>query len=285
MTYFCYLRAALRIIFSTHVRVRFLLFVFLPFISSEAAGQVLIGPTAGVNVSWISYDNKDLKDVYNITPVIGYHAGLDVSFQVRKRFFLNTSFIYSTKGKLEKGELDELHRNEVSYRYFEVPIIYTAEFKGKFGKGNREYKWYVGAGPNISYWLGGRGTISSSDFDEVNVLAYDYKIVFRKEPDQVQSGEMGVLDPNRIQLGLNVSTGFVFEPMGYQKFMIMFRYELGHTFLSGETNGTFPGILYQDPMRVRNQGFRISMSYMVDLKISERKKGKSTSKESRRRKR
>jgi hypothetical protein len=157
-----------------------------------------------------------------------------------------------------------------------MPIIYTAEFKGNLGKGNRQYKWYVGAGPTVSYWLGGRGKLSNSDLSEVNVRRLDYRIVFGKEKENLADDEMGVQDPNRIQLGLNIATGFVFEPMGYQKVMVMFRYELGHSFLSGESNGLIKGVFYEDQMQVRNQGFRVSLSYHIDLKTAERKKGKST---------
>ena len=252
--------------------------IFLLFLASafQTAAQILVGPVAGPNVSWTSYGNKDFKDIYNIYPVVGFHAGVEVAFRVRKRFFLNTSFLYSTKGKLEKSEIDDFYRNQVRYNYIDMPIIYTAEFKGNLGKGNRQYKWYVGAGPTVSYWLGGRGKLSNSDLSEVNVKELEYRIVFGKEKEQLAEDEMGVQDPNRIQLGLNLATGFVFEPMGYQKVMVMFRYELGHSFLSGESNGLINGVIYEDQMQVRNQGFRVSLSYLIDLKTSERKKGKST---------
>ena len=121
--------------------------------------------------------------------------------------------------------------------------------------------------------------------EEININQLHYRIVFNKDPELVAEDEMVVRSPNRTQLGLNLSTGFVFEPMGYQKIMLLFRYELGHTFLSGDTDGVFYGVTYQEPMRVRNQGFRISLTYLVDLKTSERKKGKSTNKESQRKKR
>jgi hypothetical protein len=59
--------------------------------------------------------------------------------------------------------------------------------------------------------------------------------------------------------------------------MLLFRYELGHSFLSGTTDGYMQGIVrQQDYMRVRNQGFRVSLSYLIDLKTETRKKGKST---------
>jgi hypothetical protein len=253
-------------------------------LTSTASAQILVGPTVGPNFSWITFDDKDLKDEYNVTPIAGFHAGFGLSFRVQKRFFLHTSFLYSTKGKVLKSEEDPLFRNEIRYSYIDVPILYTIEFKGNFGS-NRQYKWYFGAGPNISYWLGGRGQFTSSDLSEKNISQLDYHVVFKKDPEYILVDEMTVVEPNRIQLGLTIGTGFVFEPMGAQKVMLMFRYELGHSFLSRTTDGVFQPVLYEDEMRVRNQGFRISASYLIDLKTEQRKKGKSTIKESNKKKR
>lgn len=242
--------------------------------------QILVGPTAGLNYSWTSFDDKDLKDIYDVSPVIGFHAGATVSFRVRNKFFLNTSLLYSTKGRKVKNNFDRLYNHEVRYNYIEMPIIYTFEFKGTVSSG-KQYKWYFGAGPNVSYWLGGKGTLSNSDLDEGNVSALHYHVVFDKDPELIRPHEMIVQDPNRIQLGLNIAAGFVFEPLGYQKIMLMVRYELGHSFMSRTGNGMFYNIAYQDEMKVRNQGFRVSLSYLVDLKVEERKKGKSTIKKKR----
>lgn len=248
----------------------------LCFWSSSLSAQILVGPTVGANYSWISFDDKSLKDDYRVTPVPGVHAGASLSFRVRKRFFLNTSLVYSSKGKTIEGKKDRLYKNDVKYHYIELPIVYTAEFKADLGN-NKVFKWYLGAGPNISYWLGGRGTISSSDLDEVNLSEVKYKLVFNKAPETLRGGQLGVQDPNRIQLGLNIAAGFVLEPMGYQKIMLLFRYELGHSFLSRDTDGYMQGIYRpQDVMRVRNQGFRVSLSYLIDLKTETRKRGKST---------
>jgi hypothetical protein len=256
-----------------------LLFLLFGLLSVNVPAQILIGPAVGPNFSWTNFDDEDLKDIYSVRPVAGFHAGVMVQFRVQKRFFLNTSLIYSTKGKIAKSELDPLFRNQVTYQYIEMPILYTAEFKGTVG-GNREYKWYFGVGPNVSYWLGGKGKMISSDLNELTIDELPYKIVFGKEPEDTGDDEMSVKDPNRMQLGLNIAAGFVFEPMGYQKFMLLFRYELGHSFLSRTTDGVFPSIIYEEPMRVRNHGLRISLSYLIDTKISERKKGKSTIKHS-----
>lgn len=254
---------------------KFLFFLLFGSVSLTAPAQILIGPTAGPNFSWTSFDDSDQREIYDVRPVPGFHAGVMVAFRVQKRFFLNTSIIYSTKGKIVKSDIDPMFRNQATYNYIEMPILYTAEFKGTFG-GGREYKWYFGAGPNISYWLGGRGKIMSSDLNELSIDELPYKVVFNKELEAVDSEEMGVLDPNRMQLGLNIAAGFVFEPLGYQKFMLLFRYELGHSFMSRTSHGVFEPVFYEDDMRIRNHGLRISFSYLIDTKVSERKKGKST---------
>ena len=57
--------------------------------------------------------------------------------------------------------------------------------------------------------------------------------------------------------------------------MFSVRYEFGHTYLA-KSDGNFLDTYFYDPLKSRNQGFRISLSYLVDLKTEERKKGKST---------
>jgi hypothetical protein len=262
------------------VKVRLLLiFLFLGFTEVSFA-QVLIGPSVGINYSWTTFDDKDNKALYKVTPVIGYHAGFNFSFRVRKRFFLHSSLIYSTKGKLVEGRpnSDPDLRNKVVYKYIELPILYTVEFKMK-AKDNREFKVYLGAGPNLSYWLGGRGTFYNGEIgEEIYEGERKYKIAFGKNFEETDKSHMGVKEANRLQLGLNLSAGFVFEPIQHQEFMLTFRYELGHSFLSRTSDGTFGNILtYQDDLQTRNQGFRISLAYLIDLKTDQRKRGKSTS--------
>src|SRR5262245_24981047 len=107
--------------------------VFL-FGCCASIAQVLVGPVAGVNVGWVTFDNKDNKDLYKVKPVIGYHVGASIAFRVQKRFFLQGSFLYTEKGKSLDGKLDPLFKNKTTYKYIDVPLLYTAEFKAKIGK-------------------------------------------------------------------------------------------------------------------------------------------------------
>ena len=102
-----------------------------------------------------------------------------------------------------------------------------------------------------------------------------YKIKFKSPSDDQPADEMRVVSANRLQLGLNLLAGMVFEPWSNQRFMFSIRYELGHSYLA-KSDGFFQDTYFQDPLKSRNQGFRISLAYLIDLKTEERKKGKST---------
>ena len=245
--------------------------------------QVYLGPMAGGQLSWAKFDNADLYDAYSIKPVIGYHAGANISLKVRKRFFLHTSILYSTKGKKLEGHADPLLTNKVRYNYIDIPIIYAVDFRGRLS-GGKEFKFYFGIGPNVSYWLGGKGKLYNSDLDENAEYAsrdLEYTIQFGDDQSDRSANLMNVEDPNRIQLGLNVASGIVFEPQPNQRVLLMLRYELGHSFLSTTGSGIFGPTYYEDILQSRNKGVRLSVSYMIDLKIENRKKGKSTIKKKR----
>jgi hypothetical protein len=256
------------------MRSQFLLFAITVCLFTMADAQILVGPVAGPQVSWVSFDDKSNKDIYSQTPTIGYHAGFGLSFRVRDRFFLHTALLYSQKGKRLDGKEDQLLKFSSRYRFIELPMVYTVEFKQNLGK-SKQYKWFFGLGPNVSFWMGGKGTLENTQLNEILVNRINYKIVYNKSA--FADDEMNVNDPNRLQLGVNVAAGVSLEPLGYQKVMISLRYEFGHSYFSPTSKGEFNLTNeYYDDLRVRMQGFRLSFSYLIDLKTEESKKGKST---------
>lgn len=254
------------------------LIILFSLIGGVSKAQLLVGPTAGFNYSWAAFGDKDFKSDFKIKPVVGWHAGAHISYRVRKRFFLHTSIIYSTKGKEMTGKSEDFDDLDlkVRYNYIEVPIVYTVNFRGTISK--KPFKYFLGIGPNISYWLGGKGTIENNDTYEFaeNGAEVEYKIVFNKNPFDAEEHEMAVEKPTRIQLGLTFTTGFVFEPARDRELFLTFRYELGHSYLAREGFGGFKPTYYQENLQTRNMGFRISLAYLIDLKIDQRKKGRST---------
>jgi hypothetical protein len=261
----------------------FLAFVIsFPFISFYSDAQILVGPVAGGQFNWMVFDDQDYKEDYNLKPQLNYHVGGSIAFRAQKRFFLHTSFLYTQKGKSLESTDNAGTTNNMKLKYLDVPILYTAEFKAKLGR-EKVFKWYFGVGPTVSYWLGGKGVLVHGDLNEngINPPNYDlsYKITFKKDPETVQPNEMNVVEPNRIQLGLNASAGLIFEPVDKHRVMVNLRYSFGQSFLSKEGDGQFglPGILfYEDELQVRSRELILSAHYFIDLKTSERKKGKST---------
>lgn len=247
-------------------------------------GQILIGPTIGGQINRYSFGDKDQKELYQSKSNINFNAGLSFSFRANKNFFLHTSLLYSQKRKIIDGIKDPTIHNDALFRFIEMPILYTAEFKSKFGR-DKVFKWYLGAGPTISYWLSGKGLLSAGDLNEniINPPDYNlsYKVVFKKDSASVGINEMNVKEPNRIQLGLNISFGVIFEPIPDQRILFNTRFNLMHSFLGREYDGEFglPGILYyEDELQVRNQEIVFALHYFFDLKTAQRKKGKSTMK-------
>lgn len=262
--------------------MRFVVCAALAFFCIESTAQVLIGPVIGGHTGWATFKDEEVKDLVRVKPYWGFSAGGSISFRVRKKFFLQTSILYSRKGKTIEGKSDQDLLNETKYNYLEMPILYMVEFKGKLGKkSNREFKWYLGAGPTVSYWLGGKGELFNSDLDEnYDGRTLSYKITFDKNPEDVKAGEMNIQDANRIQLGLNISAGLILEPVGFNKIMIAMRYEFGHSFLSRTNDGYFGGfdgeLYYEDELQARLQTLNLSLHYFIDLKTDQKKKGKST---------
>lgn len=251
--------------------------------STKGIAQILVGPVIGGQSNWMAYDEKELRDEFKITPQLNFHAGATVAFRARKRFFLNGSIIYTLKGKNLTSKIEPGLKNFARYKYIEIPMLYTAEFQAKLGA-NKVFKWYLGVGPTVSYWLGGKGILDNIDLNENNINPPDYrlryKIVFNK--DSIAINEMNIENPNRIQLGINVSSGLVFEPYGKHRIMLNARYAFGQSFLSRQSKGQFglPGILYyEDELKVRSRELIFSLHYFIDLKTDQRKKGKSTKNE------
>lgn len=236
--------------------------------------QLLVGPEVGVNYSWTSFRDDDLKNTFRQKPMVGFHAGGHIAFKVRNRFFLHASLLYSTKGREMTSRFDATLKDRARFNFIDMPINYTVDFRGRIGK-SKEFKYFLGIGPNLSYWLGGKGRLFNSDFEENFKDELSYKIKFAEATDEQEDDELRIANANRLQLGLNMTAGIVFEPWHKQRFMFSVRYELGHTYLA-KSDGVFIGTYYSEPLKSRNQGFRISLNYLYDLKTEERKKGKST---------
>jgi hypothetical protein len=270
---------------SLTVTVRWLAFLSgILFTSVPAVAQVVsAGLKGGFNLSWTRSDDVDFRKAYSTHPVPGFSAGAVFSIEIKKRYSLHTEFLYSTKGRIVTGDL--ALRDEVTYQYIEIPLIYQIHFKGRLGsKSTRQFQWYAGIGPNFSYWLGGKGTITHFEITDHDVPEIPYTLRFGERPPE-EAGESGLVyirDAHRIQLGINIGGGVWVEPMNNRKIMVDLRFELGHSWLAGAESAdyVFPQT-YSKNLQARNLGFRLSLMYLLQTNLDKkvRNKGKSNLKQ------
>lgn len=247
-----------------------LLVILYVFNMKQVNAQIYIGPKAGARVSWFQYEDF-MEGEYEKKPAFGYSAGITTAFKIQKRFLLQLDIMYAQNGKKIEGVSDPSLLNNAKYHYLNTPVVYKLDFKEAFG--DRTFKWYVGAGPNVNFWLGGKGILQSVELFEDNIDQLDYTIIFENTSSVPNEAGLYVDQANRVQVGLIISTGLVLEPSPGQSIMIDFRYEWGHSYMARDLGNFASVIAYQDDLRGRNQALQISVAYLFDI-INKGKKEK-----------
>jgi hypothetical protein len=252
--------------------------ILITSIETTSAQIIRAGVKAGPQLSWVDVDDPKYKTVASVRPIAGFHAGLVLGFKVKDRYFLNTELMYSQKGKIAVGKIDPNLHDKVVYHHIDIPVLFSMHFKGKLQK-TKQFKWYINAGPNTSYWLGGKGVIKSGDLIENFMSELKYKIAFGSRPDHNNADILYIKDAKRLQFGMSIGGGLLLEPGNKQKVMIDFRYEIGHTRVGTPESSQFliPSD-YKDSLKARNKGIRLSLIYLLEFTSDrkERNKGKST---------
>ena len=250
-----------------------LVFSMLP----NCFGQLFIGPKAGLQAFKPFFGNKDDRADVKFRPRPGLNLGLASVVEVKENFALHFEVTYSQKGKEVRSKLDNLLKQSVTYNHLDIPLLFTRRFDARLG-GDKAYQWYLNAGPNISYWLGGSGKLETGELifeEDVSRLEYDF--VFNQESfDEKQAN---INHPNRLQLGLNAGGGMVFKPNKGSMLIVDFRLEMGSTFVGKKDSSVeFPVDIfdYVENLRAVNGGIKVSVAYLFDMNLSELKKGKST---------
>lgn len=236
------------------------------------------GVKGGPQMTWMTADDKSFRDLVQIHPRVGYNAGFVLSFKVKDRYFLHTEYIYSTKGKRVRGKIDKMLEDNVTYNYIEIPMLYNIHFRGSLGN-SKQFKWYAGAGPLFSYWLGGKGWINSDEFAENNFSPFKYVIRFGERGEDIgETDAIYMRDVKRFQLGFNLGGGIMLEPANSGKMMFDVRLDIGHTWMGTPSSADYVlPVTYDDNLKGRNMALRFSVMYLFERNMDKkvRNKGKS----------
>ena len=214
----------------------FLILLLTSFFHFEAYAQTYFGFKAGVNASKAYFDNEVYEKYYSTKVKPGFTAGAIFLIENKKKYGLYAEFLYSQKGKIVESTANDYETNTATYQYLDFPVLFRLKFdQAKIG-------WYLQLGPQVSYWLSGKGSFEVYQEDRDITVNYDYTINF-DEPKR-SSEYMNVTDANRTQIGLAVGGGVIWDMKSANYLLLDMRFTFGHTYMGQGPFGGQPGVCY-----------------------------------------
>lgn len=241
-----------------------------------------MGPKIGFNYSTMHFDEKQYTREHDVLGRPGLNGGIVFNYSVSNStvWSFHGEVYYSQKGRYIQRRGVEYVKNRTLFHNIDAPAM----FRGTFDAGS--LRWYVNAGPSLSYWVAGGGVLESSELDEGLVgrvnFRYDFDPVNLAEGEEIDypiaEGIIRAPNANRLQVGLTFGFGFEFEVLDGKLVQWDFRYNMGHTNIGEKEDNYFGLFKYQENFEGSNRNIETSLAFLLDYNTQLRKKGKSTSK-------
>lgn len=228
----------------------------------DGQAQIYFGVKAGANATQVAYDSEVYKKFYDSNIQPGLTGGIVFLVENKERYGFYTEFLYSLKRKSIVSHANDYETNNATYHFIDVPVMFRMKFEQK------KFNWFLQLGPEISYWLGGKGSFEVYQPDRDVVATYDYHIHFGDE--QTTSDYMNVEEANRLQIGLAFGGGFIWELNNANYLSLDLRYSFGNTFMGGYESGSIPNIGLVDNFEYTNNVLSVSGVYYFDIREKSR---------------
>jgi hypothetical protein len=254
------------------------LIIILSLYSIRASAQIAFGPKAAIQYYKTAYFDQDDKEAYTAKSKLGYNVGVFVIAPLKNHYALISELGFSRKGKKNKVKESDYFNNS-SYNFLEASLLVRRSFEANLIE-KVPSTWYINMGPNIQYWLGGKGEIDT-------VIPVDYKLTFDSQSSISADNIMTLTNANRILFGLDFGVGINIAAGRAKSISAELRYTYGHTFLgqreSAEITPDF--IQFEESMMVNYRVFQIVVAYNFEFDYRDTKKGKSISNKVKRKRR
>lgn len=251
---------------------------------SVSAQKLTLGVRAGATTSISAFGDVDDKENFTNKWKPGFFASGLVNFPLKNNFSMQTEFGYAQRGRIVEFN-EDTWINESTYHYIDGSMLLRKSFPLKWAEDIRG-TWFFNLGPRISYWMGGKGEVTSGGFyfDDNGVRqisrggSYEYKIKFEPAPVEPASPDFNVMylnDINRWMFGLDFGVGLDAPTTALQRFVFEVRFTSGHTFY-GTRNSAFNRTLgFNDNLRANEKIISVSIDYTLYKDLRDSKKGKS----------
>ena len=225
-----------------------------------------IGIKLGPSVTFASYPDRDQRDQFKTQPKFGMGGQVFVNFPLSRTGYTFLSEAgYAIRGRKFKIKSDGGEFvNNATYQFVELSMGLRKSFNLKLVE-NIPSKWFINIGPNIQYWVNGKGKLQNTE----------YKVVFNQPPD----GDLYtnyINDPNRWFFGIDVGIGADAPINSKQKVRVELRTTFGQTYLGKKTaTSNLSTIVWQDDLRSNLKTISLTGAYTLDFDMRNMKMGKS----------
>lgn len=241
-------------------------------VNFAAAQKYSLGIRGAGTFNWASFRDKDQKDTFAVKPSTGFAVAALIGFPLKNNYSVIIEGGFSQKGRVlrEKGIID----NHSTYRFVDGSLLLRKAYKFQLAE-NIPAEWFVSIGPEVGYWLSGKGYFTAGG------PRYPYEIEFDRVPD----GDMGYLyynSANRVFFSLVLGVGMKAPLKNNTAISVELRFVSGHTNL-GTNKYEYPVrewyaslLNYNDTLRMNLKTVSLSVAYTYDFDKIEARKGKST---------
>lgn len=202
-------------------------------------------------------------------PAFGWMVAGVAAYRFNHRFGVKAELGYSRKvSKLQDDSLG--YENKLNLHLADFSLI--AYYRYPITMGKLKSELYFGAGPNISYWMGSDGSLTTSSGTT------NYPVVMSGEPAATME-TMYMTSTNRWQLGLDIGAGIMLPITRAQRLLLELRANIGFTSLGEpESMVNFQGQNYSDTglLTQKLHSLTLSASYVFSYNLLESKLGRST---------
>ncbi len=235
------------------------------------AQKFSLGLKAGVLGVYTNFPDQTDSLKSGIKP--GFSIGGLISFPMKNKFSFTAEAGFSQQGRKWKYKINQ-DKWSSTYYFYDFSMAIRKTFKLKI-KQNIASNWFVNVGPNINYWISGRGKM-----DPYFGIHQKYTLVFDQTPNFSYT-QIHVNQENRWLFGINLGIGTTFTTLKNQKIITELRMTWGQTYLGkrhSESLGGTPGINEEMSLKCNLKVLNFSIGYILDRDIQKGRLGKSTKK-------
>ena len=250
-------------------KIFFAVFFFWAIIPSYGQ-KFSFGAKAGPLISWGNFGDKDDKDDFSHTIKPGFYVAGLVMFPLKNNYSFQAEFGFSQKGRIITFNNDTWENN-ATYYFGDAAMMLRRSFPLNLGP-NIPSQWFINIGPHVSYWVSGKGKVTSGG-------SYSYDVVFGEMPLTPSSPDfdkMYLRDVNRWLFGIDFGVGFNAPLKRNRNITTELRFTSGHTFFGTKTSAANRTLGFTDNLRANEKVLSLTVAYVLDVNVQEGRKGKST---------